>query len=195
MKYFVKFLILSTIFYACNSADVEVKGEKELGDEVFAKAKGQIVSPEGYVVTNSLDDLKKILFESNIDHYNIVDIDFVKLNINDGALAYVNYEVDGISANVTFAIGNVNVGYRNAGDVMVKKRYVPIDVIQGTGSGNDKVTVYKCKGLGCCYVGGETNLNTGQHTFYCKCETDPNQNSGCSLEVTEVAEDKTLNPG
>ena len=172
MKYFVKFLILSTIFYACNSADVEVKGEKELGDEVFAKAKGQIVSPEGYVVTNSVDDLKKILFESNIDHYNIVDIDFVKLNINDGALAY-----------------------RNAGDVMVKKRYVPIDVIQGTGSGNDKVTVYKCKGLGCCYVGGETNLNTGQHTFYCKCETDPNQNSGCSLEVTEVAEDKTLNPG
>nr|WP_317633044.1 hypothetical protein [uncultured Flavobacterium sp.] len=192
MKYFVKFLVLITVFYACNTADVEVKGEKELWNETFAKEEGQVVSPQGYVVTNNVDDLKKILFDSDYDAYKITDIDFIESGTSEGTAAFVTYEFESFIHTIAFSKGNIVIGYKNSGDVIIKKKTVPENVTKG-----ERTTVYSCKGKGCCYVGGTRDLNdpNGSHTFFCKCENNPEGNSDCSLSVTEVNTEHTLEPG
>lgn len=64
-----------------------------------------------------------------------------------------------------------------------------------TTNGEVDYITYKCKGSGCCYVGSVGNPSTGQDTFFCKCENNPNQNSSCSLLVTVVTTEHTLEPG
>ena len=135
---------------------------------------GEITSPTGYVIAESLSELQKELF-GTATNVAITNIEFIDRASTNGAVAIISYNQAGVSKNLGYAIGDVHVGYR--AQTVTFAQHTSLTKFADT-------TVYKCSGSGCCYVGGETNLNGGSSTFYCKCEGNPNGNSGCSMSVT-----------
>jgi hypothetical protein len=138
----------------------------------------EMISPDGYRIAKHRDDLANIVFDKEeIKEAEILSVEFVSINNKDGAIAYVNYQINGESKNLAYVVGNVKVGYKspNVEFRLPKNR--------STYRTSDVVATYKCTGLGCCYVGGSYNWTTDEYTFFCKCEGNPEQNSSCTLQV------------
>lgn len=196
MRKFLALFTIGVLLGACSNADTTVNLDNINDSEnvIFLKKgsgfDGEIVSPQGYVVTNNIDDLKKILFDSDYDAYEITDIDFIEFGRSEGTAAYVTYEFESLINTIAFAVGNITIGYENSGDVITKRKTVSLN----TTNKFDYIT-YKCSGAGCCRVGGTFNPSTGQDTFFCKCKNNPEGNSDCSLTITVVTTEHTSDPG
>lgn len=196
MRKFLALFTLGILLGACSNADSTVNSDNINDSENVTFEKkgsgfdGEIVSPQGYVVTSNIDDLKKILFDSDYDAYEITDIDFIESGTSEGTAAYVTYEFESLINTIAFAVGNITIGYENSGDVITKRKTVSLNT---TIDEVDYIT-YKCNGAGCCRVGGTFNPSTGQGAFFCKCENNPEGNSDCSLAITVVTTEHTLDP-
>src|SRR5690606_41521884 len=74
----------------------------------------EMISPDGYRIAKHRDDLANIVFDKEeIKEAEILSVEFVSINNKDGAIAYVNYQINGESKNLDYVDGNVKVGYKS----------------------------------------------------------------------------------
>lgn len=157
---------------------VSCSQEENINKESKRERVVDLISPDGFMIAKSVEDLGSIVFlDTNEKGSEIISIEYVSLNKEDGAIAFINYKTkNGEYKNLAYVKGNVKTNYKNDSVKFVK--------LNSSNNSSYREVIYKCSGQGCCYVGGTYNYETGEETFFCKCEGNPNQNSSCTLSVT-----------
>lgn len=106
-----------------------------------------------------MEDLKKILFNSDYDAYEITAIDFIESGTSKGTAACVTYEFESVTNIIAFAVGNLALGFESLGIVISKTKTV---LLNNTTSKNH--LKYKCSGSSCCSE-SSIGVRGGQETF------------------------------
>ena len=179
MKKIIILSCLVTIFSIVTFVSCSKDLDQNINSEKISTK--SVVSPDGFLVANNYEELKKRVFNENeIKNIEITSLEYLNIKNKKGAVTFINYTFNGELKNLVLISGNVKSKYKN-GSIKFEKA----KTIAGDNAMRVKDTVLKCAGLGCCYVGGELSPE-GQASFYCKCEGNPSQNSSCTLTVVQT---------
>ncbi|MDA0177894.1 hypothetical protein [Mesoflavibacter profundi] len=135
----------------------------------------KLTAPNGLSLSKSISNLNQKIFNDKVE---IVDLNYLETPNNyEGFAVEITYiNENGDTENIIFA-RNINNYKYNTDEISINSTFY--GRVQDPGD-----IVVRCSGSGCCYSGGNFNTNTGEMTFYCKCEGNSEGNSSCTMTIT-----------
>lgn len=174
------FVLLLT--FSCSNEDTTVIDNPESSGI-------SLKSPNNIVLENSLKTLGERI-TGKTEGVEISAITYVDLPKDfDGLVAHVNYSENGEDKTVMI-IRNIYEIKFEAGTVLQFSKKERTSNSMAAREGDIYIS---CSGSPCCYPSGTYNPGTGEITTSCKCEDNPQGNSGCIMKISD--KEPVLTPG